>query len=93
MEFFHIVGIWEVSQEWLNKFVRADIAWGPRCFRWRLEILSGPKALEEDKDWIILWVCSGLNGGFRVGSSLNLDFRVRITFLFVLSSGIREIEA
>lgn len=93
MEFFQIVGIWEVNQERLNNFVRADIAWGPRCFRWRLEILSGPRALDEDKDLIISWVCSGLNGGSRVGSSLNWDFRVRITFLFVLSLGIREIEA
>ena len=42
---FQIVGILEVDMESLKRTVRYFIATGPRCFKWKMLSLSGPKAL------------------------------------------------
>ena len=42
---FHIAGIWQVVTERLKRGVMYSIALGLRCFKWKMLILSGPKAL------------------------------------------------
>ena len=46
MDFFQMSGIVLVDIERLNILVRYEIPFGPKCFRCRLDILSGPAALE-----------------------------------------------
>ena len=46
MELFQIAGIWLFFSDRLNVSVKSCIALGPRCFRWIIEIPSGPVALE-----------------------------------------------
>ena len=41
-----IAGIMEELTESLNSVVRYAIALGPKCFRWKMLSLSGPKAFE-----------------------------------------------
>ena len=42
---FHITGIRQVVAERLKSVVVYSIALGPRCFKWKMLSLSGPKAL------------------------------------------------
>ena len=42
---FHIAGIQQVVAERLKRVVMYSIALGPRCFKWKMLSLSGPKAL------------------------------------------------
>ena len=42
---FHIAGIRQVVAERLKGVVMYSIALGPRCFKWNMLSLSGPKAL------------------------------------------------
>ena len=44
IEHFQIEGILEELTESLNSAVRYAIALGPKCFRWKMLSLSGPKA-------------------------------------------------
>ena len=42
---FHIAGIRQVVAERLKRAVMYSMALGPRCFKWKMLSLSGPKAL------------------------------------------------
>ena len=42
---FHIAGVRQVVSERLKMVVMYSIALGPRCFKWKMLSLSGPKAL------------------------------------------------
>ena len=42
---FHIAGICQVETVRLKRVVMYSIALGPRCFKWKMLSLSGPKAL------------------------------------------------
>ena len=42
---FHIGGIQQVVSERLKRVVMYSMALGPRCFKWKMLSLSGPKAL------------------------------------------------
>ena len=42
---FHIAGIRQVVAERLKRVVMYSMALGPRCFKWKMLSLSGPKAL------------------------------------------------
>ena len=42
---FHIAGIRQVVAERLKRVVMYSMALGPRCFKWKMPSLSGPKAL------------------------------------------------
>ena len=42
---FHIAGIRQVVAERLKRVVMFSMALGPRCFKWKMLSLSGPKAL------------------------------------------------
>ena len=42
---FHIAGIRQVVAERLKRVVMYSIALGPRCFKWKMLSLSGPKAI------------------------------------------------
>ena len=44
IEDFQIAGILEELTESLNSAVRYAVALGPKCFRWKMLSLSGPKA-------------------------------------------------
>ena len=44
-EDFHISGMWHVVTERLKRAVMYSIALGPRCFKWKMLSLSGPKVL------------------------------------------------
>ena len=44
IEDFQIAGILEELTESLNRAVRYAVALGPKCFRWKMLSLSGPKA-------------------------------------------------
>jgi len=46
MAFFQICGMLLVWILWLMRRVRARVAMGPRCLRWRADIASGPAAGE-----------------------------------------------
>ena len=43
--YFHIAGIRQVVAERLKRVVMYSMALGPRCFKWKMLSLSGPKAL------------------------------------------------
>ena len=43
IEDFQITGILEELMESLNSAVRYAVALGPKCFRWKMLSLSGPK--------------------------------------------------
>ena len=51
------------DQDLLNVSVRAAMAFGPRCFRCMLEMLSGPVALEFFSDLMVSATSSVVNGG------------------------------
>ena len=40
---FHIAGIRQVVAERLKRVVMYSMALGPRCFKWKILSLSGPK--------------------------------------------------
>ena len=42
---FHIAGIRQVVAERLKRVVMYSMVLGPRCFKWKMMSLSGPKAL------------------------------------------------
>ena len=42
---FHIAGIRQVVAERLKRAVMYSMTLGPRCFKWKMLSLSGPKAL------------------------------------------------
>ena len=42
---FHIAGIRQVVAERLKRAVMYSMALGPRCFKWKMLSLSGPKAI------------------------------------------------
>lgn len=46
MAFFQICGIWFVFSAVFMMLVRNVVAMGPRCFRWIMDMLSGPIAGE-----------------------------------------------
>ena len=46
MDDFHMAGMEFCSSEALMRVARKVSPMGPRCFRWRLQIPSGPRALE-----------------------------------------------
>ena len=60
---FHMAGIVLWSQEWLKISVSLSIAIGPRCFKWRFEMLSGPVDFEFLAFLICVFSCVGWKGG------------------------------
>ena len=67
------------DQDLLNVSVRAAMAFGPRCFRCMLEMLSGPVALEFFSDLMVSATSSVVNGGGVFSSFIFLRFlRVRL---------------
>ena len=48
--FFQIEGILQVLRERLKRVVRKRRPLGPKCFKWRLERLFGPRAGEFFED-------------------------------------------
>ncbi len=55
-DFFQMSGMMLVLIEMLKILVRKAMPFGPRCFRCKLDILSGPAALEALDDLIALFV-------------------------------------
>ena len=60
---------------------------GPKCFRWRFDILSGPVAFEFLRDLMIFITSKGAKGLFSVGSARILCMFL-IIFLFWLEVGL-----
>ena len=56
IDFFQMSGIVLVLMEMLKIMVKKAMPLGPRCFRCKLDILSGPAALEALHDLIALSV-------------------------------------
>lgn len=79
---FQFWGMSFVSQDLLNICVRALQAMGPRCFRWRFEILSGPVAWEFFRDLIHRAISSGEKGGGVLSSGIFFRFLMIVLFWF-----------
>ena len=47
--------------------VRVWIAFGPKCLRWKFDMLSGPVARDLFSELIMFWVSSGVKGGVWLG--------------------------
>ena len=82
--FFQIAGMRLVVKERLYMSVSACIAFGPRCFRWMFEILSGPQALEFGAFVISDVTLEVVKGGEKVGGSFGKQRRLRIMILLAL---------
>ena len=61
MKIFQMAGMVLVDRDRLNRLVRNSIPLGPRSLRWRVEIISGPRALEGLHFLIASSVCVGVN--------------------------------
>ena len=55
------------ESEALNIFVRKSIALGPRCFKCKFDILSGPVDVVFLSDFMMFEVARGVNWGGREG--------------------------
>ena len=79
---FHSAGILAVLMELLKMLQRKWMPLGPRCFRWRIVILSGPAAVEFLHFRIVSATMCG-EKGFRLLFSLWVAWILRIVFLVV----------
>ena len=84
---FHMFGILLCNHEWLNNAVRVAVAMGPKCFKWRFDMLSGPVAFEFLRDLMIFVTPKGVKGLFSVGSECILCMFL-IIFLFWVVVGL-----
>ena len=66
---------------WLSISVSVWMATGPRCFRCRFEILSGPSALEFLRDFIASEVSLVVKGG---GARVSIFCFLRFRMIFQL---------
>ena len=80
---FHIAGIRQVVAERLKRVVMYSIALGPRCFKWKVLSLSGPKATQI-RCWMALF---NLGSSGEVGSLLRWSSRLFITSIISADTG------
>ena len=88
-EVFQMSGIILEATERLNIFVRYSTPFGPRCFKCRLEMLSGPAALEALQVLIASAVCLGVK---EMGFSRLFFLIFFVIFLDVLELSCLMIE-
>ena len=74
--FFQMAGSSEWTTDRLKRAVRKDIARGPKCLRWTIEIPSGPTAVEFLALTIAALVASSVTGEKEGSSFFFLFFRM-----------------
>lgn len=81
MACFQKGGIMLCVHEWMSMSVSFWMATGPRCFRCKFEILSGPSALEFLRDLIASEVSLVVKGG---GAWVSIFCFLRFLMIFLL---------